>query len=486
MVKYLQMDGVDDYVRAASVTFDAIEIECFIPSIQPNTYHYLINPRDGAPNGQVGNASPNVGAEVAGLYVNDVSVSKSWGSIPKDIITKVKAVYSNSFTDNINFFSDQYGINFFLKGNIYKITCYLSGSVVVMYDMSTGTVQDQSGNGRHATLAGGTWVEDAPTGTDGSITLGLTQQIYSDSSVNLLLTQSIYADISTNLNLIQNIYKDTVAVLDLTQAIYRDSEIGLNLRQEIYAQAESILNLIQEFYEDSQTYITLQLIQQIYKDSSTDLPMTQAIYRDSEINLPLRQELYEEKVNVLSLNQTVYKDDSEPLTLTQIIYKDSFSSLHTVQQVFIEGESILPLLIQIRDDLLSLIGEIRLIGKRVLNVYLQGNRELKVLLKGGIDMTAVNQNFSMIAGDTKSLIATMSEDLTGASVKWIIKKNVNSAENILLKTGTVSGTDITIKLDPVDTVNLVGTYYHECEVTDQLNNVSTIFTGMCLINKSGI
>jgi hypothetical protein len=324
------------------------------------------------------------------------------------------------------------------------------------------------------------------TGTDGSITLGLTQQIYADSSVNLSLSQQIYADISANLNLIQAIYNDAEALLNLTQAVYRDSDTGLNLTQEIYAEAESILSLIQEFYEDSQTYITLQLIQQIYNDSSADLPLTQAIYQDSNIELPLRQEVYDEKENTLNLLQTVYKDDSAALSLSQTIYKDSFSTLNTVQQMYTDGEISLPLLIQIRDDLVNLVGVIRLIGKRVLNVPLQGKRELNVTLKGGIDVTAINQNFSMIAGDTKSLIATMSEDLSGASVRWVIKKNVNSTENILLKASTVSGTDITIKLDPADTLSLVGTYYHECEVTDQQNNVSTVFTGMCLINKSGI
>jgi hypothetical protein len=315
-----------------------------------------------------------------------------------------------------------------------------------------------------------------PTGTDGSIKLGLTQQIYSDSSVNLPLTQ--------------NVYKDDTVTLPLTQAIYRESEIGLNLTQEIYADGQAILDLIQEFYEDSQAYITLQLIQQIYKDSSTDLPMTQAIYQDSEIGLPLRQEMYEEKEANLSLTQNVYKDDSAILNLSQSIYKDSFSTLNTVQQMYTEGEINLPLLIQIRDDLVNLIGIIRLVGKRVLNVNLQGKRELIVTLKGGIDVTAINQNFMMYAGDSKNLVVTMPEDLTGCTVKWGLRQRMYSTENLLSKTTndgiSINGTEISIKLAPEDTQTLAGTYYHECEVTDQLNNVSTIFTGMVTISRSAI
>jgi hypothetical protein len=300
------------------------------------------------------------------------------------------------------------------------------------------------------------------TGTDGSITLGLTQQIYSDSSVNLSLSQQIYADISANLNLVQSIYRDTetllglnqtiykddTAVLPLTQAIYRDADLGLNLRQEIYAEAESILNLIQEFYEDSQTFITLQLIQEIYED------------------------------------------DSAVLNLSQSIYKDSFSTLNTVQQMYTEGEISLPLLIQIRDDLVNLIGTIRLVGKRVLNIPLQGKRELNVTLLGGIDVTAINQNFSMIAGDTKNLIIPMPEDLTGCTVKWGLRQRAYSTENLINKSTndgiTVNGTEITIKLAPTDTQSLQGVLFHECEVTDQLGNVSTIFTGNATISRSGI
>jgi hypothetical protein len=487
MVKYLQMDGVDDKLQLPSMTFTEIRIDAVVTQAANAVNHYFLDARTGITAYVI--FSGTGAYSIAGFTVYENDVSKSGTST---VTTNVRTIYKFTrvaATDDIMIFGRYTGTEL-LKGNIYDIKIYNGATMQAHYDMSTGTAQDQSGNGNHATLTGGAWLDDGtggtPTGTDGSITLGLSQQIYSDSSINLSLSQQIYADISANLNLIQAIYKDTEAVLNLTQAIYQDLSSELNLRQEIYAEAESILNLIQEFYEDSQTVITLQLIQQVYKDSSAELPLTQAVYQDSEISLPLRQEMYENKESNLNLTQNAYKDDMSVLTISQSIYKDSFSTLNTVQQMYVEGEINLPILIQIRDDLLSLVGEIRIIGKRVLNVYLQGNRELSVLLKGRIDMTAVNQNFSMIAGDTKSLIAAMSEDLTGASVKWALKKNVNSTENILLKTSTVSGTDITIKLDPTDTLSLSGVYYHECEVTDQLNNVSTVFTGMCLITKSGI
>lgn len=42
-------------------------------------------------------------------------------------------------------------------------------------------------------------------------------------------------------------------------------------------------------------------------------------------------------------------------------------------------------------------------------------------------MTAKNQNFEMVAGDTKNIIVTVTgTDLTGASIKWAMKRSVNS------------------------------------------------------------
>jgi hypothetical protein len=368
MVKYLQMDGVDDFLTIPSITFNRIVIDHFMytPSnhfyifdIRPTLTAYLFEYSTGA-NGRAGITSLVVDGNTTG------SLSDQANRIVFNQRQTLDVTLASIPTTSFTFYK---GGN--TRGNIYNIKIYNGTTLVAHYDMSQGNVQDVSGNGNHATLTGGTWLDDGTgggdTGTDGSITLGLTQQIYSDSVVNLSLSQQIYVDISANLNLVQSIYRDTEtllglnqmiyrddsAVLPLTQAIYRESELGLNLRQEIYAEAESILNLIQEFYEDSQTYITLQLIQQIYKESSIDLPMTQSIYKDSEIGLPLRQEMYEEKETNLSLNQTVYKDDSSVLNLSQTIYNDSFSSLNLVQQMYTEGEINLSLLLEIRDDLIQ-------------------------------------------------------------------------------------------------------------------------------------
>lgn len=106
-------------------------------------------------------------------------------------------------------------------------------------------------------------------------------------------------------------------------------------------------------------------------------------------------------------------------------------------------------------------------------------------------MTELNQNFTMFQGDSKNIVVDISSDealdLTGATIKWALKKKVYSTENELLKTITdATNGQVIIQLEPVDTANLTGLYYHELELTDGAGNVSTIMTGNVTINKSGV
>lgn len=107
-------------------------------------------------------------------------------------------------------------------------------------------------------------------------------------------------------------------------------------------------------------------------------------------------------------------------------------------------------------------------------------------------MTAKNQNFEMYAGDTKTVTVTVSGvDLTGASVKWAAKKSIYNVEPDIYKE-TADGLMIAasdsfvIALAPEDTAALVGSYYHEAEVTDAAGNVSTVMTGTVKIERSGV
>ncbi|OME86914.1 hypothetical protein BK120_08300 [Paenibacillus sp. FSL A5-0031] len=107
-------------------------------------------------------------------------------------------------------------------------------------------------------------------------------------------------------------------------------------------------------------------------------------------------------------------------------------------------------------------------------------------------MAMKNQNFEMFAGDTKNVTVTVTGvDLTGASVKWAMKKSIYNAEPDVYK-DTLTGVTITapdkfvIAFKPADTAALSGGFYHEAEVTDASGNVSTLLSGTITVNRSGV
>lgn len=115
----------------------------------------------------------------------------------------------------------------------------------------------------------------------------------------------------------------------------------------------------------------------------------------------------------------------------------------------------------------------------------------------------MQQDFEMFAGDTKKINLTVRYDngtvvdLSGGVIRWVLKRNVNSTQPVTLKTSLSDAPGI-VMTDPVngkcqitlaaaDTKNLTpGEYYHEAEVTDFQDNVSTVFTGTVTIQASGV
>ena len=114
-------------------------------------------------------------------------------------------------------------------------------------------------------------------------------------------------------------------------------------------------------------------------------------------------------------------------------------------------------------------------------------------------MTETGQNFTMWSGDTKVLEVTITDsdgaavDLTGATISYVLQRNVNSAAATISKT-TDDGISITdasggvfqITLDASDTASLSGSYYHECQITDASGNASTVFTGTVTMKDDAI
>lgn len=108
--------------------------------------------------------------------------------------------------------------------------------------------------------------------------------------------------------------------------------------------------------------------------------------------------------------------------------------------------------------------------------------------------------FSMKAGDTKRLTMTITEadrvtrvDLTEATVKWWASKGTveQFSRNAILKKTMGDGIEdvalidgeFVVLLEPADTYELAGSYYHEVEITDAYGNVSTPISDTFTIEK---
>jgi len=109
-------------------------------------------------------------------------------------------------------------------------------------------------------------------------------------------------------------------------------------------------------------------------------------------------------------------------------------------------------------------------------------------------VTAINQNFEMINGDSTDIHIVIDEDLTGSIVKWLMHKNgleIVSKEsgngNFVEVNEASESSVIKVRLDSADTVNVKsGVYRHECEIRDVDGNVSTVTMGIVNVKKGYI
>ena len=99
------------------------------------------------------------------------------------------------------------------------------------------------------------------------------------------------------------------------------------------------------------------------------------------------------------------------------------------------------------------------------------------------------QSLEVKSGDTLKLPITVVDsagnpkDLTGVTATFIIARRVRSTALItktvgagIVLTTPLSGV-LTVTIDPVDSDDLHGTYYFECEVTDLVGDIATIAYG---------
>jgi hypothetical protein len=116
-------------------------------------------------------------------------------------------------------------------------------------------------------------------------------------------------------------------------------------------------------------------------------------------------------------------------------------------------------------------------------------------MKGGGEM-AYEIGLSLIAGNSRIYQVPVDdvEDLTGCKIIWVLKKKVKDASFLLEKTIENGGISLsaTVKnefdltINPLDTSNLEGLYYHEAKVIDVQGHETTVIYGDVRIRASGI
>ena len=471
MSYYLQMDGVDDSFKTPNIIFDRLIID-LLPnrSESSGTTWYYFSFQNGT--NYYSTATVDYYSHWGGLshfLVNGNQITNNSRRIIDNERSVLDLKMTASVTTTVSFLSrfDNFGR---MKGNIYDIKYYNGDVLTAHYDMSTGTVNDVSGNGNHATLIGGTWVDDGggtePEPEPVIQTLALSDSITTNDTISKRLSVVVADTIATNEVTNENVNKTVIDSIHTDDSISYTQGKAVNLSDSI-AILDSISKALRRGISDN--------VDLADTDDETVLKslVDSVAITDSISTFGGKSILLTDSITVsdsISTTKQLSRLFTESINISDSYTKQSAQSIK-LYDVVITNDSV----DVFNPDAPELVGVIHLRGRRDLFVYLRGKRELFINLQGGVKMVP-NQNFSMISGDTTTLVININENLVGASVKWAMKKRGASTVD-LSKNGSIVDGKIHIVLDKEDTEELSGLFVHECEVTDQSGNVSTVTSG---------
>lgn len=166
-VRHLKMNG-NAWIQMPTVTGNVFEIEMTLAATQLFSTFYILDARTGLTDGWLTNGNSYQWS----VFEDGVSVSNGIAGVSRDKKILLRVTRPTTFTDNPTIF-DRYGGNPYAPtvGEIYSIKLYDNSNLVAHYDMTTGTLQDQSGNGYHATTTGGEWAGETPTAQNYTVSL---------------------------------------------------------------------------------------------------------------------------------------------------------------------------------------------------------------------------------------------------------------------------------------------------------------------------
>jgi hypothetical protein len=359
MATYLSLSGVGTYIKIPTITFDEIRMDYTPYDAFNGGLLYHIDARDSTQTTNPMLYSDTVDNEIYSsfdfLIVNGNVVSSGANSIgsgqhvsiiardaPKTVAPTLFARYTNIQN---------------LKADIFSITFISANVVVASYDMSTGTLNDQSGNGNHATMSGGTWEgATAPTSTPVSSTFSTKQVIYKEDIHPYSVEQIIFANKSNDYVLEQRLYESITEQYSTRHIIMKVINALYDTQQDIYRESIQRIN-------------SYDISLQIYKDVEKALSTKQSIYKGVTTDNDLKQALFKAEQSNKDISIVIYEDVERDFDLKQIIHVERIYTYDLEQKLF--------------DPDKSLIGKVKLKGDRAIGIYLVGQREEETInLKG--------------------------------------------------------------------------------------------------------
>jgi len=160
-LSYLSLNGTSDYIKTPNITFTKVEFDFYSRhSNVSGKWQVLISTVGGSNGNFVSHVSPTANSKG---YVTPPFVDKVLGNRAASLPPEKQGRYEIQLDATTPISGEQYlfslsGASDFYGADVYSVKFYNGASLVAHYDMSTGTVNDVSGNNNHATLIGGTWI----------------------------------------------------------------------------------------------------------------------------------------------------------------------------------------------------------------------------------------------------------------------------------------------------------------------------------------
>lgn len=158
MTYYLQMDGVDDKLVIPSMVATEFILEL---KPRPAAWKLYINLTGKNVNRNGSNNADQFAVDYSAIYVDGVQATTNTAFMKINTRQVLRGVLSAAATAGTYVYWN--GASSYTEGDLWDLKIYNGATLQAHYDMTLGNVQDQSGNGRHATLTGGTFISDTVT-----------------------------------------------------------------------------------------------------------------------------------------------------------------------------------------------------------------------------------------------------------------------------------------------------------------------------------